>query len=71
MATLNQPGPPREIDEVRFEITGGDGFGVAEPRSRALTAIVTLFSVSGNLFEKEPALGLNLIVRFAPRGGGV
>ena len=31
MATLNQPGPPQEIDEVRFEIAGGDGFGIAEP----------------------------------------
>jgi hypothetical protein len=36
MATLNQPGPPQEIDKVRFEIAGGDGFGIAEPRSRGL-----------------------------------
>jgi hypothetical protein len=68
------PQPTRaaaKIDKFRFEIAGGNGFGIAEPRSRALTAIATLFSVSGAYSGKEPALGLSLIVRFAPRGGGV
>jgi hypothetical protein len=52
MATLNQPGPPQEIDKFRFEIAGGDGFGIAEPRSQALTAVGTLSSLFAKLFGK-------------------
>ena len=72
MATLNRSERPPEIDQIRPEISGGDRFSAADPRSRVLTAIGTLFSVQANLFEKGARFGLESYCTLcAARWGGL